>query len=284
MKKLIFVWMLCVCIGFGMTAQASGTLFNAYLPKAILSEEEAVQEKIQMKPDMLKVVRQSVIPWDDEGTQWSVFIEVENESESKIVLDETWLIACNAEKEEFARWHVPAIDGAFWKTGRTVQPGGRVVLFAGTDEVRTWVQHPQTHEKTEKTVSPAGLSAFAGKIRRAKSLRMRLDTRIVSEAKEYTEQVETAKAWIADGKLHLETTDEFDPEGVVTLSVVVTDGDGRMLDAMQDSVAHNESLVQNGRFRAEKTLAPYVDEKTAQSAKFEITERKKPQKTVDKSR
>ena len=53
---------------------------------------------------------------------------------------------------------------------------------------------------------------------------------------------------------------------------------------MQDSVAHNESLVQNGRFRAEKTLAPYVDEKTAQSAKFEITERKKPQKTVDKSR
>ena len=113
---------------------------------------------------------------------------------------------------------------------------------------------------------------------------MRLDTRTVSEAKEYTEQVETAKAWIADGKLHLETTDEFDPEGVVTLSVVVTDGDGRMLDAMQDSIAYNESLAQNGRFRAEKTLAPYVDEKTAQSAKFEITERKKTQKTVDKSR
>lgn len=38
-----------------------------------------------------------------------------------------------------------------------------------------------------------------------------------------------------------------------------------MLDAMQDSVAHNESLAQNGRFRAEKTLAPYVDEKTAQT-------------------
>ena len=71
---------------------------------------------------------------------------------------------------------------------------------------------------------------------------------------------------------------------VLAVTVLDTDGDGRMLDAMQDSVAHNESLVQNGRFRAEKTLAPYVDEKTAQSAKFEITERKKPQKTVDKSR
>lgn len=69
MKKLVFVWMLCACIGFGMTAEASGTLFNAYLPKAILSEEEAACEKIQMKPDMLKVVRQSVIPWDDEGDE-----------------------------------------------------------------------------------------------------------------------------------------------------------------------------------------------------------------------
>ena len=122
MKKLVFVWMLCACIGFGMTAQASGTLFNAYLPKAILSEEEAAQEKIQMKPDMLKVVRQSVIPWDDEGTKWSVFIEVENESESKIVLDETWLIACDGEKEEFARWYVPAIGGAFYSTVRVIQP------------------------------------------------------------------------------------------------------------------------------------------------------------------
>lgn len=107
-------------------------LFNAYLPKAILSEEEAAQEKIQMKPDMLKVVRQSVISWDDEGTKWSVFIEVENESESKIVLDETWLIACNAEKEEFARWYVPAIGGAFYSTVRVIQPNERVVLFAGS--------------------------------------------------------------------------------------------------------------------------------------------------------
>ena len=283
MKKLIFAGLLCamVCV---CAPGAAGTVLNVDLPKETLTEREAADRHISTRPEGLKVTRQSVIPWDDAGERWSIFVEMENVSEEAIIIDDTWLIACNAQKEEQARWNVPAIDGAFWKTGRTVQPGGRVVLFAGTDEVRTWVQHPQTHEKTEKTVSPAGLSAFAGKIRRAKSLRMRLDTRTVSEAKEYTEQVETAKAWIADGKLHLETTDEFDPEGVVTLSVVVTDGDGRMLDAMQDSVAHNESLAQNGRFRAEKTLAPYVDEKTAQSAKFEITERKKPQKTVDKSR
>lgn len=273
-----------MCHGLRLRAGAAGTVLNVDLPKETLTEREAADRHISTRPEGLKVTRQSVIPWDDAGERWSILVELENVLEEAIIIDDTWLIACNAQKEEQARWNVPAIDGAFWKTGRTVQPGGRVVLFAGTDEVRTWVQHPQTHEKTEKTVSPAGLSAFARAIRRAKSLRMRLDTRTVSEAKEYTEQVETAKAWIADGKLHLETMDEFDPEGVVTLSVVVTDGDGRMLDAMQDSVAHNESLVQNGRFRAEKTLAPYVDEKTAQSAKFEITERKKTQKTVDKSR
>ena len=197
MKKLIFAGLLCamVCV---CAPGAAGTVLNIDLPKETLTEREAADRHISTRPEGLKVTRQSVIPWDDAGERWSILVEMENVSEEAVIIDDTWLIACNAQKEEQARWNVPAIDGAFWKTGRTVQPGGRVVLFAGTDEVRTWVQHPQTHEMTEKTVSPAGLSAFAGKIRRAKSLRMRLDTRTVSEAKEYTEQVETAKAWIAD--------------------------------------------------------------------------------------
>ena len=280
MKKLFFAgalcMMLCVCAS-GM----AGTMFNVCLSKECLTEQEAANQTIQTKPEGFKVTRQSVIPWDDAGERWSVLVELENVSEEAITIDDTWLIACNAREEELARWSVPTIDGAFWKTNRTVRPGERVVLFAGTDEVKTWITDWETKETVEKTVSPAGLGAFAEKIRQAARLQVQFDARVASEAKGHLENVEAAKAWIADGKLHLETTDEFDPEGVVTLSVVVTDGDGRMLDAMQDSVAHNESLAQNGRFRAEKTLAPYVDEKTAQSAKFEITERKKPQKTVD---
>lgn len=189
MKKLVFVWMLCACIGFGVTAQASGTLFNAYLPKAILSEEEAAQEKIQMKPDMLKVVRQSVISWDDKGTKWSVFIEVENESESKIVLDETWLIACDGEKEEFARWYVPAIGGAFYSTVRVIQPNERVVLFAGAKEIQAYT-YDEKHGTTEwKTVGQTGLGEFAGKIRRAKFLRVRLEARIDSQTRGHLEKV-----------------------------------------------------------------------------------------------
>lgn len=258
MKKLIFVWMLCVCIGFGMTAQASGTLFNAYLPEAILSEEEAAQEKIQMKPDMLKVVRQSVIPWDDEGTQWSVFIEVENESESKIVLDETWLIACNAEKEEFARWHVPAIGGAFYSTVRVIQPGERVVLFAGAKEIQAYTYDEKRGTTEWKTVGQTGLGEFAGKIRRAKFLRVRLEARIDSQTRGHLEKVTDAKAWIEDGKLHLETAEGLDLSGFVSLSVIVSDREGHILDVLQERTEDNESMLNGGTFKAEKELAPYM--------------------------
>ena len=270
MKKLIFVWMLCVCIGFGMTAQASGTLFNAYLPKAILSEEEAAQEKIQMKPDVLKVVRQSVIPWDDEGTQWSVFIEVENESESKIVLDETWLIACNAEKEEFARWHVPAIGGAFYSTVRVIQPGERVVLFAGAKEIQAYTYDEKRGTTEWKTVGQTGLGEFAGKIRRAKFLRVRLEARIDSQTRGHLEKVTDAKAWIEDGKLHLETAEGLDLSGFVSLSVIVSDREGHILDVLQERTEDNESMLNGGTFKAEKELAPYMSQKKTEDVIFQV--------------
>ena len=270
MKKLIFVWMLCVCIGFGMTAQASGTLFNAYLPKAILSEEEAAQEKIQMKPDMLKVVRQSVIPWDDEGTQWSVFIEVENESESKIVLDETWLIACNAEKEEFARWHVPAIGGAFYSTVRVIQPGERVVLFAGAKEIQAYTYDEKRGTTEWKTVGQTGLGEFAGKIRRAKFLRVRLEARIDSQTRGHLEKVTDAKAWIEDGKLHLETAEGLDLSGFMSLSVIVSDREGHILDVLQERTEDNESMLNGGTFKAEKELAPYMSQKKTEDVIFQV--------------
>ena len=270
MKKLVFVWMLCVCIGFGMTAQASGTLFNAYLPKAILSEEEAAQEKIQMKPDMLKVVRQSVIPWDDEGTQWSVFIEVENESESKIVLDETWLIACNAEKEEFARWHVPAIGGAFYSTVRVIQPGERVVLFAGAKEIQAYTYDEKRGTTEWKTVGQIGLGEFAGKIRRAKFLRVRLEARIDSQTRGHLEKVTDAKAWIEDGKLHLETAEGLDLSGFVSLSVIVSDREGHILDVLQERTEDNKSMLNGGTFKAEKELAPYMSQKKTEDVIFQV--------------
>lgn len=270
MKKLFFAgalcMMLCVCAS-GM----AGKMFNVCLSKECLTEQEAANQAIQTKPEGFKVTRQSVIPWDDAGERWSVLVELENVSEEAITIDDTWLIACNAREEELARWSVPAIDGAFWKTNRTVRPGERVVLFAGTDEVKTWIADWETKETVEKTVSPAGLSAVAKKIRQAARLQVRFDARVASETKGHLENVEAAKVWIADGKLHLETTDAFDPKGFTALSVIVTDSEGRMLDALQDSVADHPGLLEDGCFSAWKALAPYITEEMGQNAIFEVT-------------
>lgn len=283
MKKLFFAgalcMMLCVC-----ASGTAGTMFNVCLSKECLTEQEAANQAIQTKPEGFKVTRQSVIPWDDAGERWSVLVELENVSEEAITIDDTWLIACNAREEELARWSVPAIDGAFWKTNRMVRPGERVVLFAGTDEVKTWIADWETKETVEKTVSPAGLGAVAKKIRQAARLQVRFDARVASETKGHLENVEAAKAWIADGKLHLETTDTFDSEDFVTLSVIVTDREGRMLDALQDSVIHNAGMQKDGRFSAEKALAPYIGEEMQKDVIFEIEGYKNPQKTVDNPR
>jgi len=270
MKKLFFAGALCMMLCVCATGMA-GTMFNVCLSKECLTEQEAANQAIQTKPEGFKVTRQSVIPWDDAGERWSVLVELENVSEEAITIDDTWLIACNAREEELARWSVPAIDGAFWKTNRTVRPGERVVLFAGTDEVKTWITDWETKETVEKTVSPAGLGAVAKKIRQAARLQVRFDARVASETKGHLENVEAAKAWIADGKLHLETTDAFDPKGFTALSVIVTDSEGRMLDALQDSVANHPGLLEDGRFSAWKALAPYITEEMGQNAIFEVT-------------
>lgn len=270
MKKLFFAGALCVMLCVCATGMA-GTIFNVCLSKECLTEQEAANQAIQTKPEGFKVTRQSVIPWNDAGERWSVLVELENVSEEAIVIDDTWLIACNAREEELVRWSVPAIDGAFWKTNRTVRPGERVVLFAGTDEVKTWITDWETKETVEKTVSPAGLDAVAKKIRQAARLQVQFDARVASETKGHLEKVEAAKAWIADGKLHLETTDAFDPKGFTALSVIVTDSEGRMLDALQDSVADHPGLLEDGCFSAWKALAPYITEEMGQNAIFEVT-------------
>lgn len=270
MKKLFFAGALCMMLYVCATGMA-GTMFNVCLSKECLTEQEAANQAIQTKPEGFKVTRQSVIPWNDAGERWSVLVELENVSEEAITIDDTWLIACNAREEELVRWSVPAIDGAFWKTNRTVRPGERAVLFAGTDEVKTWIADWETKETVEKTVSPAGLGAVAEKIRQAACLQVQFDARVASETKGHLENVEAAKAWIADGKLHLKTMDAFDPKGFTALSVIVTDSEGRMLDALQDSVADHPGLLEDGCFSAWKALAPYITEEMGQNAIFEVT-------------
>ena len=269
MKKLVFAGLLCamVCV---CAPGAAGTVLNVDLPKETLTEWEAADRHISTRPEGLKVTRQSVIPWDDAGERWSILVELENVSESKIVLDETWLIACNAEKEEFARWHVPAIDGAFYSTVRVIQPGERVVLFAGAKEIQAYTYDEKRGTTEWKTVGQTGLGEFAGKIRRAKFLRVRLEARIDSQTRGHLEKVTDAKAWIEDGKLHLETAEGLDLSGFVSLSVIVSDREGHILDVLQERTEDNESMLNGGTFKAEKELAPYMSQKKTEDVIFQV--------------
>ena len=54
-----------------------------------------------------------------------------------------------------------------------------------------------------------------------------------------------------------------------------------MLDALQDSVIHNAGMQKDGRFSAEKALAPYIGEEMQKDVIFEIEGYKNPQKIVD---
>ena len=134
-KHLAGLSLLVLLAGLCVPALAGNTLMNFYIEKETLNEEEAARKAICSKNGELRVTRQSVYPWDEEGSHWSVFVELENTSDAPIVMDETWLYTCKADKETTATWHFPLIDGAFYRTASRFYPGERVILYAGSEPV-----------------------------------------------------------------------------------------------------------------------------------------------------
>ena len=124
-KHLAGLALLVLLAGLCVPALAGNTLMNVYIEKETLNEEEAARKAVCSKNGELRVTRQSVYPWDEEGSRWSVFVELENTSDGPIVMDETWLYTCKADKETTATWHFPQIDGAFYRTAVRFYPGER---------------------------------------------------------------------------------------------------------------------------------------------------------------
>ena len=84
------------------------------------------------------------------------------------------------------------------------------------------------------------------------------------------ETVTDAKARIEDGKLHLETAEGFDLSGFVSLSVIVSDREGHILDVLQERTEDNKSMLNGGTFKAEKELAPYMAQKKTEDVIFQV--------------
>ena len=105
-----------------------------------------------------------------------MFVELENTSDNLIVLDETWLYTCKADKETTATWHFPLIDGAFYRTASRFYPGERVILYAGSEPVYA-LQYDAQGQYTGKEVCAEGLDQIAEEMRSASLLRVRINSR-----------------------------------------------------------------------------------------------------------
>lgn len=264
MKKIFGCMLLTAMLCTMAFSALASQMLNIYLDKDALLAHDISAGDIRIRPEgMVRVTRHSLWPWDEEGTSWSMFVEIENTSNEKIVIDEDWLIACRANRDEIA-----TADFALEMTDNVLDPGERAVLHAG---VEPWQMPTDYHDVTDfETVE--GLSAFAGKIRRAEILRIRLETRGNASTRNWEKADVDGKAWIEDGRIHFEMTNETDQEMAFrTLSVVVSDAQGRIMDVLSTSYSRGAAVIPGVKMSAEKELLPYVTQEMADGARFEVS-------------
>lgn len=262
MKKWISAVLLVLLCVAAVSAQASQML-NVYIDKDALLAHDISAADIRVRPEgMVRVVRHSLWPWDEEGTQWSLFVEIENTSKEKIVIDETWLVACKANRDEIA-----SAEHAFAVTDNVLDPGEKAVLYAGVEE---WMMPTDYHDVTEFQ-AVEGLSEFAGKIRRAEILRVRLNTRGSESTANWPKADVNAKAWIDGGKIYFEMLNDTEkPMAFRTISVLVSDAEGRLMDVLHGSYARGAQAQPGEGIKFEKALQPYITEEMAEDAQFEV--------------
>ena len=261
MKKWIAAALLLMLCVFAVSANASQML-NIYMDKDALLAHNISAADIRIRPEgMVRVTRHSLWPWDEEGTKWSLFVEIENTSDETIVIDETWLVACKGNRDEIA-----TADYVFGATDNVLDPGERVVLHAGVD---VWMMPTDYHDVTEFE-AVEGLSEFAGKIRRAEILRVRLDTRGNESFADWPTVEIEPKIWIDGRTVYFEWTNETgEHQDFRTIGAVVCDGEGRMIDVIYSTHSRQAVVAPGGTFTIMKELAPYVTQEMISGATFE---------------
>lgn len=260
-KRITFLLLVLLCMT-AISAQASQKL-NIYIEKEALLAHDVSAADIRIRPEgMVRVTNYSLWPWDEEGSKWSMFVEIENTSNEKIVIDENWLVACKANREEIA-----SADDAFEMTDNVLNPGEHTVLYAG---IEPWRMPTDYHDVTDfETVE--GLSAFANKIRRAEILRVRLETRGNASTQNWAKADVEGKVWIEDGRVCFEMTNETDHEiAFRTIGVIIRDAEGSLMDVLRTSYSRGAKAMPGEKIEIQKALQPYVTQEMASGAQFEI--------------
>lgn len=263
MKRTYSCFWLTLLLCLATFSAHASQMVNIYLDKGALLAHDISAADIRIRPEgVVRVIRHSLWPWDETGEQWSMFVEIENSSKEKIVIDENWLIACKANREE-----IDSADGAFEMTDNVLDPGERTVLYAG---VGTWMMPTDYHDVTD-FAAVEGLTAFAGKIMRAEILRVRLETRDNASTRNWERTDVNGRAWIEDGKICFEMTNETDDAMAFrTIGVIVSDAEGRLMDVLTMSYSRGAKAMPGEMIAMEKQLQPYVTAEMAAGAQFEI--------------
>lgn len=264
MKKIyggmLLAVLLCVMV---FSAQASQML-NIYMDKKALLAHDISAADIRIRPEgLVRVTSHSLWPWDEERTKWSMFVEIENVSGEKIVIDEDWLIACKANRDEIA-----TADYIFNYTTNIIAPGKKVVLYAG---VYPYVQAKRNNADAAMDVwDVEGMEDFANRIRQAKILRVRLDTRGNQSTQNWPAMEIEPDIRIDGNTISFEWTNNTDGTlNFHTIGAIMSDGEGRMIDVIRSNVRCGAVAAPGETICFQKELAPYIDAQMIEGAVFD---------------
>lgn len=263
MARLVRILALAVLmVTMTASAQASQKL-NIYIDKEAILSHDISAADIRIRPEgMVRVIRHSLWPWDEKGTRWSAFVEIENTSAEKLVIDEDWLIACKANRDEIA-----TADYVFEYTTNILAPGEKAVLYAG---VYPYPKAKGTNADAKLDVwDVEGLSDFANRIRQAKILRLRLDTRGAGTNQNWPAVAIEPKVWVEGRTLRFEWTNDMDETlEFRTIGAVMSDAQGRIADVIRSTSSREAVAAPGETLRFEKELPPYVTQEMADGASF----------------
>jgi len=244
-------------------AQAAQRI-SIYIDKEALVAHKVTAADRNSRPEgMVRVVRGSLSPWDEEGTKWSMFVEIENVSDKKIVLDENRLIACKANRNEIA-----SAEYIFACSDNVMDPGEKIVLYAGA--------YPYPKDKRNNADVALdiwdieGMEDFADRIRQAEILCIWLDIRGEESSQNWPAMEIEPKIWINGNVLHFEWTNETGKSADFrTVGAIVSDKEGHIVDAICSSHSRGASAAPGETLRFEKNLPPYITQEMIDEAVFE---------------
>lgn len=260
MAALALFMLLCVpCL-----AQASESI-NIYIHQDTLTTCDMEEGRVLVYPqDSLRVMRASLLPWDEDCTRYSLFVEVKNISGEKIVVLGDTLYTCNSARET-----QDEAANIFDMTTNVIEPGERMMLFSGV--------YPYAKDKRRDSDAlldaqdVEGMADFAGKMEYAPYLRIRLETAGAESTRDWPKVELDAKAWIEDGKICFEwTNDTEEAQSFRTIGAVVSERNGRATDVLMETYARGATAAPGETFRAEKELPPYFTQEMIDGATFKV--------------